>query len=135
MKYILRLFDKSLMYIKNNKKPRMEPCGGNPGLNIRPRWTLAILNYPLFSVSQEIIYYINQVTTYTILMQFVDQCSMPEFIKRTSWLIKSSSSIKDSVGLKPDCSRDIKSFSKKAFHYKAIVQISNHNLVKVKQIL
>ena len=38
-------------------------------------------NYPLFSVGEEIIQFINQVSTYTVLTQFVNQSTMLDFIK------------------------------------------------------
>ena len=38
-------------------------------------------NYPLFSVGEEIIQFINQVSTYTVLTQFVNQSTMLDLSK------------------------------------------------------
>ena len=53
----------------------MEPCGTPDQISIKDE------HCPFKSVTLEIIYYINQVSTYTVLVQLVNQSSMPDFIK------------------------------------------------------
>ena len=53
----------------------MEPCGTPDQISIKDE------HCPFKSVALEIIYYINQVSTYTVLVQLVNQSSMPDFIK------------------------------------------------------
>ena len=58
----------------------MEPFGTPARISTQDKhWPFK--NYPLFSVVEEIIQFINQVSTYTVLTQFVNQSTMRDFIK------------------------------------------------------
>ena len=64
-------FDKSLMYTKNNKGPKMDPCSA-PQREYQPK-TFCPLASPLK--------YINHSTTNTILMYYKNQFIMQFFVK------------------------------------------------------
>ena len=56
---VCRQFGRSLMYIRNNKGPRLEPCGAPHCISVRPDAVLLIL--------QICFLYINKIETIAVL--------------------------------------------------------------------